>query len=76
MAMGICCFWDICVEDILSFAHSSGKINEENCIISLIILENINKELNEISMNHKVALRVYMNIIIIRSKHYFQIKKH
>lgn len=62
MTTGLCCFWDNCVEDIISFAYSGGLINHENCIITLKILENINKELNEIPINHKVNLRVSIMI--------------
>ena len=61
MTMGIACFWDNCVEDIITFSHSNGNINEDNCLTSVTILENINKELNEIAINNKVLLRVILN---------------
>jgi hypothetical protein len=59
MTMGICSFWENCVEEIFNnFVYSVGELNYENCLITLIILENISKELNEIQINHRVSLRV------------------
>ncbi len=63
MTLGMCCFWDNCVEDILTFAHEGGKLNKDNCYISLLTLENIHKELNDLSINNKIQLRVILSLL-------------
>ena len=47
MIIGIACFWEDCIEDIINFAMKSN----ENCVLSLIILENIPRELHELRLS-------------------------
>jgi hypothetical protein len=54
MSIGIISFWPECVEDLLIFA----KISKQNCYFALMILENINKELFDLSISAKTMLRI------------------
>lgn len=57
MTLGILSFWNDCVEDIITF----GKLSTDNCLLSLIILENIPKEWSEIHISNKNHLKVNEN---------------
>jgi hypothetical protein len=54
MTLGILSFWDNGVEDIINF----GKLSTDNCLLSLIILENIPKEWTEIHISNKLHLKI------------------
>jgi hypothetical protein len=60
-------YWPDCLEDILNFAKSS----KENCFIATIILENIEKEINDtvIGSNMKKKIKDFMsdNSILIQN---------
>jgi hypothetical protein len=47
MIIGRNIYWDNCVEDIINFAKQSN----EKCVISLIILENLSKEIQELRLS-------------------------
>jgi hypothetical protein len=47
MIIGRNIYWDNCVEDIINFAKQSN----EKCVISLIILENLSKEIQELNLS-------------------------
>ncbi len=54
MSVGIISYWPECVEDLIQFA----KISKQNCYFSLMILENINKELFDLNISAKTLLRI------------------
>jgi hypothetical protein len=54
MSIGIISYWPECIEDLIQFA----KISKQNCYFSLMILENINKELFDLNISAKTMLRI------------------
>ena len=54
MIVGISSYWENCVEDIISFA----KISNEKCVLSLIILENLAKEQQDLHLSEIDRLKV------------------
>jgi hypothetical protein len=54
VAVGTITYWPESIEEIMTFAKSS----KENCYLSLIILENINKEVFELNISSKTLMRI------------------
>lgn len=54
MLIGIVTYWPDCIENIIEYSTQSN----ENCYISMLILENLNKELGEINLQIKIQHRV------------------
>lgn len=59
MVIGLITYWPECMEDIIQFA----KISKENCYLATLILENLNKELFDLSISHKTLLRIKDTLI-------------
>jgi hypothetical protein len=63
VAMGIITFWPESIEDIINY----GKISKVNCYFSIIILENVSKELFDLNISSKTSLRI-KDILVERNR--------